>query len=157
MPPGRLTQVRPYTLNYGWKFTEPPHIICKAICQMKELLLVSVGSFFGGGLRFAVSKWLATCANINFPLGTFTVNVVGCLIIGLLSGANTPGGWLSPQAKLLLTTGFCGGFTTFSTFMNESGSLVRSGDYLTSLLYVVGSVTVGFAAVAAGHLLSRSW
>ncbi len=124
---------------------------------MKELLLVSVGSFFGGGLRFAVSKWLAACASVSFPLGTFTVNVLGCLIIGFLSGVSTSGGWLSPQAKLLLTTGFCGGFTTFSTFMNESGSLVKGGDYLTTLLYVGGSVVVGFAAVVAGHLLSKSW
>ncbi len=123
---------------------------------MKELLLVSVGSFFGGGLRFAVSRWLAACTSISFPLGTFTVNVAGCLIIGFLSGVGTPGGWLSPQAKLLLATGFCGGFTTFSTFMNESCSLVKSSDYLTVLLYVAGSVTAGFAAVVAGHLLAKA-
>jgi fluoride exporter len=123
---------------------------------MKELLLVSVGSFFGGGLRYAVSRWLAACTSIDFPLGTFAVNVTGCFIIGFLSGVGTPGGWLSPQAKLLLTTGFCGGFTTFSTFMNESFSLVKSGDYLTPLLYAAGSVTVGFAAVVAGHLLAKS-
>lgn len=124
---------------------------------MRDLLLVSVGSFFGGGLRFAVSKWMAATAGVNFPWGTFTVNVLGCLIIGLLSGLGTPSGWLSPQAKLLLTTGFCGGFTTFSTFMNESGSLVKGGDNLTSLIYVAGSVIVGFAAVVVGHLLSKSW
>lgn len=124
---------------------------------MRDLLIVSVGSFFGGGLRFAVSKWMGACPSMGFPLGTFTVNVLGCLIIGFLSGLGTPNGWLSPQAKLLLTTGFCGGFTTFSTFMNENGSLIKGGDYLTSLLYVAGSVIVGFAAVVAGHLLSKSW
>ncbi len=123
---------------------------------MKELLLVSVGSFFGGGLRFAVSRWLAACTSISFPLGTFTVNVAGCLIIGFLSGVGTPGGWLSPQAKLLLATGFCGGFTTFSTFMNESCSLVKSSDYVTALLYVAGSVAAGFAAVVAGHVLAKA-
>lgn len=125
--------------------------------SMKELLLVSVGSFFGGGLRFVVSKWMAASSTMSFPLGTFTVNVLGCLIFGFLSGVSTQGSWLSPQAKLLLTTGFCGGFTTFSTFMNESGSLVKGGDYLTSSLYVLGSIVVGFAAVVAGHLLSKSW
>lgn len=124
---------------------------------MRDLLIVSVGSFFGGGLRFAVSKWMGALASAGFPWGTFTVNVLGCLIIGFLSGVSMPSGWLSPQAKLLLTTGFCGGFTTFSTFMNESGSLVKGGDYLMSLLYVAGSVIVGFAAVVAGHLLSKSW
>ncbi len=124
---------------------------------MKELLLVSIGSFVGGGLRYAVSRLLAACVGGAFPLGTFTVNVVGCLLIGLLSGAGASGGWLSPSVRLLLTTGFCGGFTTFSTFMNESASLAADGRALTSLLYMGASLLVGFAAVVAGHLLGRSW
>lgn len=124
--------------------------------NMKELLIVSLGSFFGGGMRYGVSKLIATHANLNFPLGTFTVNVLGCLLLGFLSGLNVGSGWLSPSAKLLLTTGFCGGFTTFSTFMNESASLAKGGDSLTTLLYVAGSVAVGFVAVVAGHLLAKS-
>ena len=86
---------------------------------MKELLIVSLGSFFGGGMRYGVSKLIATHASLNFPLGTFTVNVLGCLLLGFLSGLNVGSGWLSPSAKLLLTTGFCGGFTTFSTFIDR--------------------------------------
>ncbi len=122
---------------------------------MKEFLIVGLGSFFGGGLRFAVSKLLASVMSTAFPLGTFTVNVAGCLIIGFLSGVGATSSWLSPQAKLLLTTGFCGGFTTFSTFMNESSSLLKGGDYVTALLYVVGSVAAGFVSVVAGHLLAK--
>ena len=87
---------------------------------MKEVLIVSIGSFFGGGMRYWVSKMVQSCTVIAFPFGTMAVNVAGCLIIGFLSGLNwREGGWMSPSAKLLLTTGFCGGFTTFSTFMNE--------------------------------------
>lgn len=89
---------------------------------MKEVLIVSIGSFFGGGMRYWISKMVQSCTVIAFPFGTMAVNVAGCLIIGFLSGLNwREGGWMSPSAKLLLTTGFCGGFTTFSTFMNEGG------------------------------------
>lgn len=123
---------------------------------MKEILIVSVGSFFGGGARFAVSKLMAAISIINFPLGTFTVNILGCLIIGFFSGLNYPGGWMSPSTKLLLTTGFCGGFTTFSTFMNESSALVKSSDYLLVFLYVGLSLLLGFGAVLLGHFLSKS-
>ena len=89
---------------------------------MKEILIVSIGSFFGGGMRYWISKMVQSCTVIAFPFGTMAVNMLGCLIIGFLSGLNwREGGWMSPSAKLLLTTGFCGGFTTFSTFMNEGG------------------------------------
>ena len=85
--------------------------------EMKEILIVSIGSFFGGGMRYWISKLVQSCTVIAFPFGTMAVNVAGCLIIGFLSGLNwQEGGWMSPSAKLLLTTGFCGGFTTFSTF-----------------------------------------
>ena len=97
---------------------------------MKELLLVSIGSFFGGGMRFWISKMVQSYTFIAFPFGTMTVNVLGCLIIGFLSGLNwNGGGLLSPSVKMLLTTGFCGGFTTFSTFMNEGYGLMKDGSY----------------------------
>ena len=122
---------------------------------MKELLIVSLGSFFGGGMRYGVSKLIATHANLNFPLGTFTVNVLGCLLLGFLSGLNVGSGWLSPSAKLLLTTGFCGGFTTFSTFMNEGSSLMKDEQYLYMMLYLFGSLALGLIAVLSGHQLAK--
>lgn len=121
---------------------------------MRELLIVSVGSFFGGGLRYAVSKALQAWCASPFPFGTFIVNVLGCLIIGFLS-AIPLGGWLSPQTKLFLTTGFCGGFTTFSTFMNESYGLAKDGDTLVFTLYIVLSLAVGMLAVVAGHWIGK--
>ena len=97
---------------------------------MKEILIVSIGSFFGGGMRYWISKMVQSCSLIAFPFGTMTVNVLGCLIIGFLSGLNwNGGGWMSPSTKLLLTTGFCGGFTTFSTFMNEGSALMKDEHY----------------------------
>ena len=123
---------------------------------MKEVLLVSIGSFFGGGIRYGVSKWVQSCSLIDFPFGTMTVNVLGCLIIGFLSGLNwNGGGWMSASTKLLLTTGFCGGFTTFSTFMNEGSTLMKDEHYTYMMLYLFGSLALGLVAVLAGHQLAK--
>ncbi len=123
---------------------------------MKEVLLVSIGSFLGGGLRYWISKMVQASSLIAFPFGTMTVNVLGCFIIGFLSGISwNGGGWMNPSTKLLLTTGFCGGFTTFSTFMNEGSLLMKDEQYLYMMLYLFGSLILGLIAVLAGHLLAR--
>lgn len=122
---------------------------------MKEVLIVSIGSFFGGGLRYWVSKVVQSMAVVSFPFGTLTVNVLGCLIIGFLSGLNWNGSMMSPTTKLLLTTGFCGGFTTFSTFMNEASGLMKDEQYAYLLLYLFGSLALGLIAVLAGHYLAK--
>lgn len=123
---------------------------------MKEVLLVSIGSFFGGGIRYWVSKVVQSWAAIAFPFGTMTVNVLGCLIIGFLSGLNwNGGGIMSPSTKLLFTTGFCGGFTTFSTFMNEGSALMKDEQYIYMTLYLFGSLALGLVAVLAGHYLAK--
>lgn len=129
------------------------HILYK---KMKEVLIVSIGSFFGGGMRYWISKMVQSCTVIAFPFGTMAVNVAGCLIIGFLSGLNwREGGWMSPSAKLLLTTGFCGGFTTFSTFMNEGAGLMKEENYVYMMLYLFGSLALGLIAVLAGHDLAK--
>ncbi len=123
---------------------------------MKEILIVSIGSFFGGGMRYWISKMVQSCSLIAFPFGTMTVNVLGCLIIGFLSGLNwNGGGWTSPSTKLLLTTGFCGGFTTFSTFMNEGSALMKDEHYTYMMLYLFGSLALGLIAVLSGHQLAK--
>lgn len=125
---------------------------------MKEVLWVSIGSFFGGGMRFLVSKVVQTYSVLSFPFGTMAVNVLGCLLIGFLSGLawSEDNGVLTPGMKLLLTTGFCGGFTTFSTFMNESSALLKDGQYAYVMLYVFGSLVLGLLAVLAGHLMGKA-
>lgn len=123
---------------------------------MKEVILVSVGSFFGGGLRYLMSKLVQSSTLIAFPFGTLAVNVLGCLVIGFLSGLNWNGnGLMSPSTKLLLSTGFCGGFTTFSTFMSESSSLMKDGQYTGMAIYLIGSLTLGLIAVLAGQQLAK--
>jgi len=123
--------------------------------MIRDFFLVGIGSFFGGGLRFVVSKVIQSCTVIGFPFGTLTVNVLGCLLIGFLSGLPFGGNVMSPSAKLILTTGFCGGFTTFSTFMNESSSLLKNGNFFYLSLYVFVSLAFGFIALLAGHQLSK--
>ncbi|MCR5820615.1 MAG: fluoride efflux transporter CrcB [Bacteroidaceae bacterium] len=117
---------------------------------MKHILLVAIGGAAGSVCRFLISIFPAE----SFPWGTLTVNIVGSLLIGFLVGMATKGS-LSPEMRLLLVTGFCGGFTTFSTFANESLSMMRAGDILLMSLYVGLSVTLGILAVFLGMQLSK--
>ena len=116
----------------------------------RNILLVALGGALGSVVRYLVSRWMKG----TLPWGTLTVNLVGCLLIGLLMGLMAKGS-LSPEMKLLLVTGFCGGFTTFSTFANESFSMMKGGDVLTMALYVGGSVVVGILAVYVGLQITK--
>lgn len=122
--------------------------------MLKELFLVCLGSFFGGGARYLVGKALLSWVGTPFPWGTMAVNVLGCFLIGLLSGLSL-GGQISPTTKLLLVTGFCGGFTTFSTFMNENLLLGRDGSPLSAVLYTLASLALGLVAVLAGYQIVK--
>ena len=121
---------------------------------MKNILLVALGGALGSSLRYLISKFIAGYWTTTFPMATFAVNILGCLLIGLLTGLVAEG-ILSQDMKFLLVTGFCGGFTTFSTFANESLSLMRPGEILTSALYIGLSVAAGILAVYAGMRLVR--
>lgn len=123
--------------------------------MLKDFFIVGIGSFFGGGMRFLLSKVIQSWTFISFPFGTFAVNIIGCFLIGVFSGMSYGGSLMSPSTKLILTTGFCGGFTTFSTFMNESSSLLKDGNFFYLSLYIFGSLAIGMIAVLAGNQLSK--
>ena len=117
-----------------------------------NVLYVALGSALGGVCRHLVS--LALNAPKGFPWGTFAVNVAGALAIGLLSG------WLAKgehaaALRLFAVVGFCGGFTTFSTFSNEAFRMLENAQWGQAAAYVLGSVLAGLAAVALGYLVSR--
>lgn len=120
---------------------------------MKQVLLIFLGGGAGSVLRFLVSKNLNPLTGL--PLGTFLVNILGSLIIGLILGLGIKQELLSPNATLLLATGFCGGFTTFSAFSFENQALLKAGDYLNFGIYTAGSIFLGIAAVMAGLYLSK--
>ena len=117
--------------------------------MIRNLLLVALGGAGGSVLRYLLSN-----INTSFPWGTFAVNVLGSFLIGLLVGLMSKG-VLSPEMKLLLVTGFCGGFTTFSAFANESFSMMKAGDVLLTALYGGASVIIGILAVWGGMTLSN--
>ena len=120
---------------------------------MKQLLLVGIGGFVGSIARYLVSKLNITWSFLDLPMGTLTANVVGSLIIGFLTGAFLNAGWMNQNLKLLLVVGFCGGFTTFSSFTAENFALIQNGQYGTAISYTLLSVILGIIAVFAGYYI----
>ena len=119
-----------------------------------KILLVAIGSGLGGVLRYLVPCVFA--AHKGFPWATLTVNVVGSLLIGLLSGLLARHSGASAESiRAFAVVGFCGGFTTFSTFSNETFRMLEGGQYLSAAAYVGISVLAGLAAVFIGYLLSK--
>jgi len=121
---------------------------------MKQALLVFLGGGFGSVLRYLISKPLNSISQ-NFFIGTFTVNILGCLIIGLVLGFSAKGDILSENNSLLLATGFCGGFTTFSAFAFEKHTFLKSGDYLNFAIYMMASIILGILSVVLGLWLAK--
>lgn len=116
--------------------------------------MVFLGGGLGSALRFLISRYL----NLNsqtIPWGTFSVNIIGSLLIGFFLGFVVKSTSLSGNAVLFLATGFCGGFTTFSAFAFENVEFLKSGDYINFAVYTVGSLILGFAAVFAGFYFSK--
>lgn len=123
---------------------------------LKNLLLVAVGGGLGSLLRYLCQKFIPTANPGDFPFGTFIVNVLGCFFIGLIYGIASKSNALTQDWILLLTTGFCGGFTTFSAFSYENINLMRHGKYLYPALYISGSVILGLGATFLGLLAMKS-
>lgn len=123
--------------------------------MLKIIVAIGTGGFIGSVGRFYLSRYFQTLAGSSFPLGTFMANVVGCFLIGLFYGLFMKYTELSPTWRLFLTTGFCGGFTTFSTFSYENIALLRDGQYVFFFSYTGASLLIGLAFTFLGLMLSK--
>lgn len=122
---------------------------------MRQLLLVGLGGFIGSIGRYLVARLNLTCHFLSIPMGTLTVNVIGSFIIGFLVGISAKTDLISNDLRLFLMVGFCGGFTTFSSFTNENLMMIQNGQLLSVLLYTAGSIFLGFIAVYLGYILTN--
>jgi fluoride exporter len=120
------------------------------------VLLIGVGSFIGGICRFYSQLVISRYFSSPLPYGTLTVNVAGCLLVGFIYGFADRGNLLTPEWRLFLTTGFCGGFTTFSTFSLEGVLLMQDGEFLYLAMYTALSVILGFGSTYLGMLVIKS-
>lgn len=123
--------------------------------MIKMMLIAGAGGFVGTCCRYLVTRWCAMLFSGSWPLGTFLVNVAGCFVFGVLLGLFEKTQTVSTTESLLLVTGFCGGFTTFSAFAGEVCLLGDKGQFVTSLVYLLASVTLGVIMVIAGRALIR--
>ena len=121
---------------------------------MRILLLIGTGSFIGGVLRYSISQFVQTKFLSAFPFGTFAVNIIGCFAIGMVFALSEKTN-MSPEMRLFLATGICGGFTTFSAFSNETFSLMRNGQLFYASAYITSSVLFGLLATFIGYSLLK--
>ncbi len=122
---------------------------------MKSFLLVFLGGGLGSGLRYLVTTSMSQYSKV-LPFGTFAVNMLGCLLIGLILGYAQKENALTSNQTLLLATGFCGGFTTFSAFAQENFQLLKTGDIMQFSIYTIGSIVVGLIAVFIGLYIAKN-
>ncbi|MBP2833483.1 fluoride efflux transporter CrcB [Aquimarina sp. U1-2] len=121
---------------------------------MKQIFLVFVGGGTGSIARYLMSKYLNT-ATTNIPFGTFTINILGSFLIGIIMGVAFKNSTFSQHTILLLATGFCGGFTTFSTFAYENHMLLKSGDFINFFIYTFGSLVLALFFVFLGIFITK--
>ena len=114
---------------------------------MANILAVGLGGFIGSVLRYLIGVCI-------FPIKTFAINIIGCILIGIIS-VWTSKQTINPQLVLLLKVGICGGFTTFSTFALETSNLLSNGHYFIAFLYVFGSCLIGTGVIFAIYFFAK--
>ena len=119
----------------------------------RSIIIVFLGGGLGSVVRFALGKWVNALHSHHFPFGTLVVNIVACFVLGLVVGLADHRQVLSATSRLFWAVGFCGGFSTFSTFSAETITLLQNGFHLSSLLYILFSLVFCIAATYAGMFI----
>lgn len=123
--------------------------------MLKTILYIAFGGAIGSVLRFLTSIFVAKFWSNHFPLATFLTNIVGCFLIGIFIGLLEKNNLTDSNLKWFLITGFCGGFTTFSTFGLENFNLFQSNNSFLAFAYIASSIIAGLFAVWLGLFLSK--
>ena len=119
--------------------------------MVKSLLIAGLGGFFGTSIRFLISRYIQFTYVSVFPWGTFIVNILGSLLIGIFFGISEKGNFMSPEWRIFLTIGLCGGFTTFSSFTNDAFILLQNKELFRFAIYPALSFFLGLIAIFLGR------
>jgi len=123
--------------------------------MIKNVILVAIGGASGSVLRYIISVITVKYSNTIFPIATFSVNIIGCLLIGLFLGFLNRNNYINNDLYLVFVTGFCGGFTTFSAFAQENLRLIETNNIITATIYTLLSVIIGIFLVWLGYTLNK--
>lgn len=118
--------------------------------MLKSLFIIGAGGFLGSISRYGITLLTTKLWGSGFPWGTISVNIIGSFLIGIVYGMAVHNDWLSADLRLFLAIGFCGSFTTFSTFSYDIIQLLNTGHFIYTTLYIAGSILAGILAVYAG-------
>ena len=122
---------------------------------MLNIFIVGLGGFIGSSLRYLVGGWAQGLSkSLDFPYGTLTVNLIGCFVIGFLGELAEARGIFASETRLLVFIGMLGGFTTFSSFGNDTLNLARSGQMLNALTNIAVNVIFGLLLVWLGRTVA---
>jgi fluoride exporter len=124
--------------------------------MVAQSIIVGIGGIFGAISRFAIEHWVSEFTKASvFPFGTLTVNILGCLIIGMLFALIEDYGSISPRLRLLLITGFLGALTTFSSFGLDTFNLIQKNHLIIAIINILVQVVFGLIAVWLGFVITR--
>ena len=123
--------------------------------MIRTILLIGIGGGLGSIFRYLTSVLVNKYCSLSFPLATFITNSIGCLLLGIFLGTFERHQWTNPDLKFLFVTGFCGGYTTFSTFASENINLFQTNNSIIAFAYIGFSILTGLAAVWLGLTLTK--
>ena len=122
---------------------------------MLKFVYLAIGGITGTFARYFLSGFIYRFTGANFPYGTLVINLIGCFLIGIFAALSDERLVLGPDVKVLLMAGFCGAFTTFSTFMLETGNLVKDGEWIRAFGNVFVSIFIGFLLFRMGGWIGK--